>query len=168
MFFCTFVVFQQTFKTYNNMNAQFWIKKLELTPHPEGGYYKRFYESQENHSCQDDRGVRPCMTSIWFLIPSGVKTKFHKIKSDEIWFFHSGNPICIECINIQNHKHLFFLSNNGSKTSSLSGVVKAGIWFSSESLPGKDDYSLVSCVVAPGFDFEDFELMDNNTIQANI
>ncbi|MDD2344549.1 MAG: cupin domain-containing protein [Bacteroidales bacterium] len=48
-------------------------KKLELMPHPEGGYFKRFYKSKENHICQDQRGVRSCMTRIWVLIPSGEK-----------------------------------------------------------------------------------------------
>ncbi|MDY0216480.1 MAG: cupin domain-containing protein [Bacteroidales bacterium] len=94
----------------------------------------------------------------WFLIPSGVKTKFHKIKSDELWFFHSGNPISIECIDDNNLKTQISLSNEGSETTFPSGVVKAGIWFASESLSGKDDYSLVSCAVAPGFNFKDFQL----------
>ncbi|MDY0216479.1 MAG: cupin domain-containing protein [Bacteroidales bacterium] len=48
------------------MNAQYWIKKPALISHPEGGYYKRFYESTEKHSCKDGRGIRPCMTSIGF------------------------------------------------------------------------------------------------------
>lgn len=127
--------------------------------HPEGGYFKRFYKSKENHTCQDKRGIRPCMTSIWFLIPSGEKTKFHKIKSDELWFFHSGNPICIECIDNNHTKSQFLISNDGSKTSTPSAIIKAGIWFATKSLSGKDDYSLVSCAVAPGFDFKDFELI---------
>ncbi len=142
------------------MNAAFWIDKLNLISHPEGGYYNRFYESNEHHTCTDGRGKRPCMTSIWFLIPGGVKTHFHRIKSDELWFFHSGNPVSMDSILENEVMTSILLSNQGYENHVPSCVVKSGIWFAAESLPGEADYSLVSCAVAPGFDFADFELMD--------
>lgn len=140
------------------MNAQFWIQKLKLEPHPEGGFYKRFYESKESHQCADGRGIRPCMTSIWFLIPKGIKTKFHKIKSDELWFFHSGNPINLEFLDENNSVKKNTLGHQIEDNQSLTHVVNAGIWFASEALNGEFDYSLVSCAVAPGFDFQDFTI----------
>ena len=144
------------------MTANYWIEKLKLQPHPEGGYYKRFYESTEIHNCSDGRGFRPCLTSIWFLIPKGVKTKFHKIKSDELWFFHSGNPLNIVFFNDKNSSKQLILSNKAIDNHHHTCVMSAGIWFASEALKGDFDYSLVSCAVSPGFDFEDFALFNEN------
>lgn len=139
------------------MDAAYWISKLGLEPHPEGGYYRRFYESKELHQCEDGRGVRPIMTAIWYLQIKGECSKLHRLKSDEIWFYHSGNPIQVQMISSNDVCSKIILGLDDENAPNLTAIIPENTWFSAESL-GEKDYSLVSCTVSPGFDFRDFEM----------
>ncbi len=128
------------------------IEKLDLLPHPEGGFYKETYRSSENI----DSGKRQLMTSIYFLLTSSNVSKFHRIKSDELWFFHSGSPLIVHTLNENGHTESVVGFNlvNGEQPQFM--VPKNTIFGST--VQNQGIYSLVSCVVAPGFDFTDFEL----------
>ena len=134
-------------------NLQHLIKKLQLDPHPEGGFYKRIYESSE--TIETAQGHRHLTTSIYYLLEKGDFSAWHRIKSDELWYFHEGAELQIHV-----------LLNTGSlKTEILSAenpfvMVPANTWFCSELKESAQEQSfcLVSCVVTPGFDFEDFEM----------
>lgn len=130
----------------------FIIEKLDLLPHPEGGFYKETYRSTENI----DSGKRQLMTSIYFLLTSSNVSKFHRIKSDELWFFHSGSPLIVHTLNENGHTETVVGFNlaNGEQPQFM--VPKNTIFGST--VQNQGSYSLVSCVVAPGFDFADFEL----------
>ena len=128
------------------------IEKLDLKPHPEGGYYKETYRSVD--TCLD--GSRNLQTAIYFLLTSDNVSHFHRIKSDEIWYFHAGSPLIVHTLTDKGHtQHLVGNDLLAGQTPQL--LVPKDIIFGSSVLE-KDSYSLVSCSVAPGFDFADFEL----------
>ncbi|MEY3236300.1 MAG: hypothetical protein RI883_401 [Bacteroidota bacterium] len=137
---------------------QLLIEKLELIPHPEGGFYKETYRSTETINS----GSRQLMTSIYFLLTSSNVSKFHRIKSDELWFFHAGSPLIVHVLDENGHtENLVGLAiQKGEQPQFM--VPKNTIFGSS--VQGKNTYSLVSCVVAPGFDFADFELFTKDDL----
>ncbi len=124
---------------------------LDLAPHPEGGWYRQTWASPESVTLPDGR-VRPTATLIHFLLPAGECSAWHRVASDELWLAHQG-AVTIEL--------------GGSNTAPVAhdtvrvdvdapqALVPAGIW--QRTLPAPAD-ALVSCLVSPGFDFEDFEL----------
>jgi len=139
-----------------------WVDKLQLLPHPEGGFYKENYRSTETlePSCIPERfpGSRSMSTAIYFLITAENFSAFHRIKSDECWHFYTGDPLWVHLINDATGDYaLIELGNDLAGTSVFQAVVPAGFWFASETKAG-GSFSLVGCTVAPGFDFADFEL----------
>ena len=129
------------------------VAELNMQPHPEGGYYVETYRSPMEIPGKD----RQLMTSIYFLLTSDNVSNFHRIKSDELWFHHAGSPITVHVLNEEKgHVEIKVGSNvlNGEHPQAL---VKGGEIFGS-SVDVENSYALVSCVVAPGFDFQDFEL----------
>lgn len=143
------------------MNAAYWISKLGLEPHPEGGYYRRFYESKELHQCEDGRGVRPIMTAIWYLQIKGECSKLHRLKSDEIWFYHSGNPIQVVILEDHKSPENIIVGTSDKQGQLPTILIPKGKMFLSFATMGDYDYSLVSCSVSPGFHFDDFEILDD-------
>lgn len=134
------------------------IEKLHLQPHPEGGYYKETYRSEE--TCLD--GSRNLQTAIYFLLTSDNVSHFHRIKSDEIWYFHAGSPLIVHTLTDKGHtQHLVGNDLLAGQTPQL--LVPKDTIFGSSVLE-KDSYSLVSCSVAPGFDFADFELFSKEEL----
>lgn len=130
------------------------VTKLELQPHPEGGYYKEVYRSEESilKSALPDRfmGERNYLTSIYFLLEEKSYSAFHRIQSDELWYFHKGDPVEIHVITPEGQYYSIELG-----VDTLQAFIPAQCWFAAKT---KGAYSLVSCAVAPGFDFADFEL----------
>ena len=129
----------------------FFIDNLGLKPHVEGGYYKELYK---NSHCL---GERPIASTIYYLLKSGQVSRFHRLKSDELWLYHYGSPLRI----VQMQK-------DGSQLAPVLGLavergerpqvtVPAGVIFGAEVVE-PDSFCLVSCVVSPGFDPRDFEL----------
>lgn len=126
------------------------IKKFNLLPHPEGGWYTETYRSKENV------GDRSLLTSIYFLLTSDNVSRFHRIKSDELWYFHQGSAITVHTLDENGHT-AHQLGNDIENGEQPYLLVKANTIFGS-SLDTPESYALVSCAVAPGFDFRDFEL----------
>lgn len=137
------------------------IKKLELIPHPEGGYYRESYRSTElikDRSLPERySGNRSFSTSIYFLLNREDKSHFHRILSDEIWHFYSGSALLIHCIDDNGNYILHRLGNNLDKEERPQITIKHSTWFAAE-VEEKDSYALIGCTVAPGFEFQDFEL----------
>lgn len=137
------------------------VRKMNLTPHPEGGYYKEIYRStrliSENELSPHFSGPRSFCTSIYFLLTSANFSAFHRIKQDEIWHFYAGFPLTVHVIYPDGNyvAHRVGMQLNSNIEPQL--VVPAGCWFAS-SVEDTDSYAFVGCTVAPGFDFEDFEL----------
>ncbi len=83
------------------MTAQEIIKQLQLTAHPEGGYYTETYRSKEAilNRNGDQRNIS---TAIYFLLNDNEVSNFHRIQSDELWFFHQGEPLEIAILNFRS------------------------------------------------------------------
>ncbi len=128
------------------------INNLELQAHPEGGYYKETYRAAQTIDGQD----RQLLTSIYFLLTAENVSKFHRIKSDELWYFHAGNPLIVHTLSERGHEqhHLGLDLSKGQQP--FLWIPKDTIFGSS--ILDDEGYALVSCAVSPGFDFRDFEL----------
>ncbi|GAB2940934.1 hypothetical protein GCM10027048_01680 [Hymenobacter coalescens] len=137
------------------MNAQDIIQALQLLAHPEGGYYRETYRSPQRLSTAQGTS-RNVSTGIYYLLENEDKSHFHRIQSDELWFFHQGQPL--EIVLLQDGQAVsVVLGNDLLRGEVPQAVIPAGTWFGARLLGGVG-YALVSCTVAPGFDFADFEL----------
>ena len=136
--------------------------KLDMLPHPEGGYYKETYRSNgiinKNNLGTDFSGERNYSTCIYFLLTSDTFSAFHRIKQDEIWHYYKGAPIKLHIISAEGDYSNIIIGNNLEKGELPQYVVNAKDWFAAEVI--EDGYSLLGCTVAPGFDFKDFELAE--------
>ncbi len=144
------------------MNVKDIINILNLSPHPEGGYFKETYRATEITK-NSENNPRNISTAIYFLLENEDKSHFHRIKSDEIWFHHLGETL--EIIYFQNNKlNKVLLGSNIDKGENLQVVVPKNCWFAAH-IKSKINYALVSCTVAPGFDFKDFELAEKQNLR---
>jgi len=143
------------------MNAKEIIEKLELIEHPEGGYYKETYRSSQRIET-DFKETRNICTAIYFLLENDNRSVFHRLQSDELWFFHLGEPLEILLI-IDGKVNIIALGNRPDRGEVLQAMIPANTWFAS-GVKDANGYSLVSCTVAPGFDFADFELAKKNDL----
>lgn len=143
-----------------NKKIAYLAEKLDLLPHPEGGFYKEVYRSEgiiPKNALERFNGDRNFCTSIYFLLTSDNFSGFHRIKQDEIWHFYEGSPLFVHVIDKEGNyiKHEVGMDLENNQVPQL--VVPAGCWFAS-SVKEDNNYSFVGCTVAPGFHFEDFEL----------
>jgi predicted cupin superfamily sugar epimerase len=143
--------------------GEYWIKRLELQPHPEGGHYKEVFRSSQAVNRENTNDIKQACTSIYYLLQDKDYSGFHRILSDEIWYFHQGVPLHVHIIDENGQYVAHELSD--TETGNLTVVVKAGLWFAA-SVPSESGYSLVSCAVAPGFDFNEFEMAKCETLAA--
>lgn len=143
-----------------------FIKQLGLMRHPEGGWFKETYRSHEkiDASALPDRfnGARFVCTAIYYLLEQGDFSALHRIKSDEIWHFYTGVPLCIHVFEPDGRYRAVLIGADPAADQQFQFVVPAGCWFGAE--PDGDGASLVGCTVAPGFDFADFELADQKEL----
>jgi len=140
--------------------AAYWIDNLDLKPHPEGGFYKETYRATENIPgaalAGRFNGARSFSTAIYFLLRSQDKSLFHRIKSDELWHFHAGSTLAIYVLS-EKGLALHKLGSRLDEGDTLQVVVPANTWFGAKVVDG-NAYTLAGCTVAPGFDFQDFEM----------
>lgn len=158
-------------------NAKYWIEKLRLEPHPEGGYFRQTYKAEltvvrgptangcEVASTTGVDGVelrrsgtaRPASTAIYFLLEGENFSAFHRLRSDEIWHFYAGSPLMVHMIDLGGQYWSIELGNDPERGEVFQATVPAGCWFASHVKDWKG-WALAGCTVAPGFEFEDFEL----------
>ncbi|HYJ78236.1 MAG TPA: cupin domain-containing protein [Longimicrobiaceae bacterium] len=138
------------------------IRELELQPHPEGGYYREVFRSPVAVSPQGGRGARSALTAIYFLLTEGGCSRWHRVASDEAWCWLEGDPLDLLTIDASGAGTSLVLGPLGDGQVPL-GVVAAGEWQAARS---RGDYTLVSCLVAPGFDFADFSLLADHPAAA--
>lgn len=144
------------------------IKKLHLTQHPEGGYFKEIYRSTatiDKKSLPDCyNGARNYCTSIYFLLTSDDFSAFHKINQDETWHFYEGSTLTIHQISPSGEYLKITIGNDILNNQFPQYTVPGDYWFAA-SVDQKNSYSLVGCTVSPGFDFNDFTLAEKNNLQ---
>ncbi|ASU35078.1 hypothetical protein MuYL_3193 [Mucilaginibacter xinganensis] len=134
-----------------------------MQPHPEGGYYKEIFRSELAVITQTSSKIKQACTSIYYLLEGSDYSGFHRLASDEIWYFHKGSPLHIHVIDYDGTYSLLELSDHD--TGFLSVVIKAGLWFAAE-IPSGEGFTLASCAVAPGFDFDEFEMGNKHKMAA--
>jgi uncharacterized protein len=139
-------------------DIQAFVETLQLIPHPEGGFYREVYRSNELIPELD----RNYLTSIYFLLTSENCSKFHRIMSDEIWYFHAGSPLTVHMLNEDGYTTQNVGLELDKNQLPQFTVTKGTIFGSTVSEP--NSFSLVSCAVAPGFDFRDFKLFEKHEL----
>ncbi|MBM0126308.1 cupin domain-containing protein [Pimelobacter simplex] len=127
--------------------------QLDLQPHPEGGWYRQTWASPVSVTLPDGR-VRPTATLIYFLLPAGESSAWHRVSSDEVWLAHEGT-VTVELGGSGDSPDEAAPRRMVVGPGSGQGLVEAGVW--QRTVVSGDD-ALVSCLVSPGFDFADFEL----------
>lgn len=137
------------------MTTQDLVRHLHLTPHPEGGYYRETYRAAHTVATQEGQ-TRNVSTAIYYLLENDDKSCFHRIKSDELWFFHQGQALEIVLL-VDEQPVTIILGNDIENGELLQAVIPANTWFAAQ-VKQRTGHALVSCTVAPGFDFMDFEL----------
>ena len=127
--------------------AEFTIETLQLSPHEEGGWYRRTFESSRR--MDSGSGERFCSTSILYLLKKDEISRLHSLASDETRYFQRGNPI--ELHSFHKGSYSCQMIGNSCKRSEVPQLlIRAGTVFGA--IPcGDYDYSLVSCSVTPGF-----------------
>ncbi len=144
----------------NERSAEYWIEALALAPHPEGGHFRETYRSREiiiqEGLPERFRGGRNFLTSIAYLLRKGEYSSLHRLKSDELWYFHDGAPLTVYTLSNDGiSQHVLGLDADAGQIPQA--VIPAGRWFGAL-IEGDGEFSLVGCAVAPGFDFADFEI----------
>ncbi|AFZ47688.1 protein of unknown function DUF985 [Cyanobacterium stanieri PCC 7202] len=143
------------------MNAEYWIQKLELQKHPEGGYYRETYRSNDiiKKDGLSSRAIeqRNSSTAIYYLLSEKDFSAFHRLKSDEIFHFYHGAPLQVHILTSSGEYKSVLLGDTQGENPTFQLVINQGDWFASE-VSQPNSYSLIGCTVSPGFDFSDFEL----------
>ena len=134
---------------------------MQLQPHPEGGYYKEVFRSEMAVTRPPDATTKQACTSIYYLLEGTDYSGFHRLASDELWYFHKGEPLHIHVID-EDGKHIIHELSD-TDNGNLSVAIKANLWFAAE-MPSGEGFTLVSCAVAPGFDFSEFEMAEKQAM----
>lgn len=143
------------------MTPQQLVQRLGLQPHPEGGFYRETYRSPLPVQ-RPDGAQRAASTAIYYLLCNGAHSAWHRIRADEIWHFYSGSSLLIHEIAAGGVLHTHRLG--AEPGAAFQAVVAAGHWFAAE-LADPKTFALVGCTVAPGFEFNEFELADSAALQ---
>jgi predicted cupin superfamily sugar epimerase len=132
------------------------VRTLELAPHPEGGFYREIWRAGHDVAPADGRGDRAALTSIYYLLPAGALSRWHRVRSDEVWHYVEGGPL--ELLLVPPEATRIERVQLGPLDSRRVPVqtVPAHCWQAARPLGA---YTLVSCTVGPGFAFADFELL---------
>ncbi len=129
---------------------------LGLEPHPEGGWFRRTWTSPL--TVQLPRGRRPAATLIHYLLGSGEASAWHVVGSDEVWLWHGPGRVALQLGGSGEHPRPDVMTRLGSDLAGgerAQAIVPAGVW--QRTLPADGD-TLVSCLVSPGFHFDDWAL----------
>ncbi|MCH2152441.1 MAG: cupin domain-containing protein [Phycisphaerales bacterium] len=126
------------------------IQHLELQPHPEGGYYRETFRSEA--LLNSDRAAA---TSILFLLPRGVRSRWHRVDAEELWIYQAGAELDIRIAAEDETCHTHRLGLGNEAHAQL--VVPANHW---QDACSRGDWTLVACVVTPGFQFEGFQMAE--------
>lgn len=150
-------------------DAAYWIDRLGLTPHPEGGYFRVTYTAglplAQSALPPRFHGARHASTAIYFLLSGRDFSAFHRIASDELWHFYAGTALTVHVLAPDGQYSKLLLGSEPESGQVFQGVVQAGCWFGAN-LRDAGSFALVGCTVSPGFDFADFQLAEQAQLAA--
>lgn len=138
------------------MQARAVIDKLDLQPHPEGGWYREIYRSSDR--VQTTRGIRAAITTIYYVLERHQISRWHVVEADEIWHFYEGSPLELLAYDPQARALVPCVLGDTREDHERVAVIRKGVWQAARSL---GDFSLVGCSVGPGFEFEDLRFVAN-------
>lgn len=134
------------------MTATDVIQALQLSPHPEGGWYREIYRSADR--VQRGAESRSATTAIYYLLEQHQLSRWHVVDADEIWHFYSGAPLELLAYDPGSRRLNRHLLHTVAGEAQPVGVIPSGVWQAARSL---GEYSLVGCTVSPGFEFSGFK-----------
>jgi hypothetical protein len=143
------------------------IAALNLSPHPEGGWYREVWRAAERVTVQRDGepSERAAATGIDYLLAHGERSRFHRIDADELWLWQGGGTMDVYVLTKKSGLHTLRVGPPGAPGTHRPALVPAGTWFAAA--PAADaDWSLASCIVSPGFEYAAFELAERATLTA--
>lgn len=141
------------------------IRRFELQPHPEGGFFRETYRSAAQVTRAESGETRSASTAIYYLLCDGAHSAWHRIRSDEVWHFYAGAPLDVHVLDQAGKLTTHRLGNPLRDPGTVfQAVVPAGLWFAAE-CEDPAAFALVGCTVAPGFEFSEFELADVGALQ---
>jgi hypothetical protein len=144
-------------------DSEYWISKLNLEKHPEGGYFVESYKSLELVNSPKYHGPRHVCTAIYYLLVGDKFSSFHVMKSDELWHFYAGSSLTLYIIEPNGKLSEITLGENINNGHIFQAAVKSGCWFAA-AVDDYNSYSLVGCTVSPGFDYQDWKIGDMKTL----
>lgn len=134
--------------------------QLDLSPHPEGGWFRETWRSAHTFRPDGYDGLRSAATAIHFLLAPGEQSRWHVVRSDELWLWHSGGPLTLRLggagATPEPDPVEVLLGADVAAGQRPQVLIPGRVW--QAAVPAGDQPVLVSCVVAPGFDFDDFQL----------
>jgi len=134
-------------------------EQLDLQPHPEGGWFRETWRSPVRFQPDGYAGPRSAATAIYFLLHPGEQSRWHVVRSDELWFWHRGGPLALGLGGAGDEPaagSTVVLGGDLDAGQQPQVLVPGGVWQCAA--PAGQAPVLVSCVVAPGFDYADFRL----------
>jgi len=134
----------------SDMSADEVVALLDMQPHPEGGFFVETFRD----ALTDETG-RAASTLIYFLLPEGVLSRWHRVDAVETWHWYAGAPLELSVSTDGKSKNVLTLGNDILTGQRPQGIVPRDAWQQARSL---GTWTLVGCTVAPGFRFEGFEM----------
>jgi predicted cupin superfamily sugar epimerase len=135
------------------------IETLGLQPHPEGGFYKEVFRSTRQVQPSDERGKRHALTTIYFLLPAGQVSRWHRVSSDEVWHLYEGGPLELLEMDAGFRTVDRIVLGTVSAEHRPVHTVPADRWQAARPLGA---YALAGCTVGPGFEFADFRMLEGD------
>jgi predicted cupin superfamily sugar epimerase len=151
------------------MTAQQWIEALQLVRHPEGGFYREVYRADERmaraHLPPRFQSDHAFCTAIYYLLAGHDFSALHRIRQDEVWHHYDGAALTVHVIDPQGSYSALLVGKEVARGEQPVAVARAGCWFGA-TVNDAASFTLAGCTVAPGFEFEDFELADRRQLTA--
>jgi hypothetical protein len=135
------------------------IAQLQLSSHPEGGHYRELFRSSSQVQPADERAPRSALTTIYYLLAAGQYSRWHRVRSDEVWHFYEGEPLELWVASADFARIEQIVLGVTAAVPNRVATVPAGCWQAARLL---GTYALLGCTVGPGFDFADFTLLREN------
>jgi len=141
--------------------AQELITQLDLQPHPEGGFYNECFRSEVRVT--GPGGERDGLTAIYFLLPKGYHSRWHQVLADEMWVHVEGDGLELLDLDLEDEQLTQVVIGPLTESRQPMHAIAAGRWQAARPL---GEYALVTCLVAPGFEFADFSLLSDRPLEA--
>lgn len=139
-------------------------RDLGLGQHPEGGLFAEIFRSEVNVLPTDGRDERSAVTTIYFMLVAGDRSRWHQVLSDELWHFYEGDRLELLWIDPRTWQSGIIVLGPEADGSHSIGVIRSGWWQAARTT---GEYTLVGCTVAPGFEYGDYKVFGSESDEAS-